>query len=147
MTITIFLKFLVVAIAILTTGNFQSDQSVGKVGAKLIFALNDANHPALSYDGKHLVVCPEVGTTDGYDIGAGRKLQTFRVPESADYTKILTCSERTARPAIVLIASSFHVMLSRLRLRGGDGDGVYDVFRFKAAHKSCCRLTLVRTHA
>ena len=50
-----------------------------------ILVLNDANHPLLSYDGRRVVVGPEVGVVEVYEVSTGRKVQTFRVPNSADY--------------------------------------------------------------
>ena len=50
-----------------------------------VLTLNDANHPLLSYDGQRIVVGPEVGLAEVYEVATGRKLETFRVPNSADY--------------------------------------------------------------
>ena len=50
-----------------------------------LLVLNDANQPLLSDDGRRVVVGPEVGLVEVYEVSTGRKLQTFRVPNSADY--------------------------------------------------------------
>jgi len=50
-----------------------------------ILVLNDANRPLLSADGRRVVVGPDVGVVEVYEVSTGRKVQTFRVPNSADY--------------------------------------------------------------
>jgi WD40 repeat protein len=54
-------------------------------GEMLVLSLSNANRPLLSNDGQRLVVSPEVGVTEVYDVTTGRKLQTFRVPNSGEH--------------------------------------------------------------
>lgn len=43
-------------------------------GAKPVFTLHDANQPAISADGRRLVVSPQIGVTEMYDVSSGRKM-------------------------------------------------------------------------
>lgn len=54
-------------------------------GAMLVLSISNANRPLLSRDGQRLVVNREVGLTEVYDVTTGRKLQTFRVPNSREH--------------------------------------------------------------
>jgi WD40 repeat protein len=54
-------------------------------GGMLVLSLSDANRPLLSHDGQRIVVSPEVGLTEVYDVTTGRKLQAFRVPQSGEH--------------------------------------------------------------
>src|SRR5215510_11351648 len=54
-------------------------------GVMPVLSLSEANHPLLSDDGRRVVVGPEVGVVEVYEVSTGRKVQTFRVPNSADY--------------------------------------------------------------
>ena len=54
-------------------------------GAMLVLSISNANRPLLSRDGQRLVVNREVGLTEIYDVTTGRKLQTFRVPNSSEH--------------------------------------------------------------
>jgi WD40 repeat protein len=51
-------------------------------GARPLLTLVDANHPVISHDGGRVVVVPEIGVTEVYEVQTGRRLQTFRLPES-----------------------------------------------------------------
>ncbi|MCA1636064.1 MAG: hypothetical protein LC802_20825 [Acidobacteria bacterium] len=51
-------------------------------GASPVLTLSDANHPAVSADGRRVAVTPEIGVTEVYDVATGRKLQTLRVAGS-----------------------------------------------------------------
>ncbi|MBD0324870.1 MAG: WD40 repeat domain-containing protein [Pyrinomonadaceae bacterium] len=51
-------------------------------GAHPLLTLLDANHPVMSHDGGRVVVVPEIGVTEVYEVSTGRRLQSFRIPES-----------------------------------------------------------------
>jgi hypothetical protein len=79
------LVFLCIVLA-LPSGQYQSRQGQRRQGGAMpVLTLNDANSPLLSYDGQRMVVGPEVGLAEVYELATGHKLQTFRVPNSADY--------------------------------------------------------------
>lgn len=79
------LVFLCLVLA-LPRGQYQSKQAQRRQsGAMPVLTLNDANRPLLSYDARRIVVGPEVGLAEVYEVATRHKLQTFRVPNSADY--------------------------------------------------------------
>jgi WD40 repeat protein len=47
-----------------------------------LLVLSDANSPSLSADGRRIAVSPSIGLDEVYDVASGRKLQSFRVPNS-----------------------------------------------------------------
>lgn len=47
-----------------------------------VLVLRDANSPSISADGKQIAVSPRIGLDEVYDLVSGRRLQTFRVPNS-----------------------------------------------------------------
>jgi WD40 repeat protein len=54
-------------------------------GVMPVLSLSDANRPLLSYDGKRIVVMPEVGIVEVYETLTKRRMQSFRVPDAGDY--------------------------------------------------------------
>lgn len=59
-------------------------KKMGK-GANPVFTAYDANRPLFSGNGGRLAVIQEVGTTNVFDIASGRKLCSFKVPDSSQF--------------------------------------------------------------
>jgi WD40 repeat protein len=76
---------LLLAVSAVLSQRSQSKNDQPKQTGMLVLSLSNANRPLLSYDGRRIVVGPEVGLTEVYDVTTGRKLQTFRVPDSGEY--------------------------------------------------------------
>ena len=74
--------FFILTLAAISPVDSQSGYRAVKKGAKPILTLQDANHPAISADGRLIAVGPEIGVTEVYEVATGRKLHTFRIPRS-----------------------------------------------------------------
>jgi WD40 repeat protein len=69
-------------ITMLSAAYAENSSAIGKGRAQPLLTLHDANHPVISHDGQRIVVGPEIGLTEVYEVSTGRKLQTFRLPEA-----------------------------------------------------------------
>lgn len=59
--------------------------ATGRNGAKPILTLRNANHPTISADCSRIVVMPEIGVIEAYQVSPKRKLRTFRRAGSREW--------------------------------------------------------------